>query len=152
MKSLPCGVFLLVFEEPLEESLVRKVFEVARTLRSAGRRTENRYEIGIEGAKRFGLASPVVELSDGMQNAKCIISNASLLGVLLTGDRSHISIGSPVCLKCKFADEKHVVLQKSVAVSIGRASSSSSHFFYSLHFVEPVSFIWQKHIASVSDL
>ncbi len=142
------NTWTLFFEDPLPEDFENKVNKLNNLLQKSEKRKEFRYEIGLENWKDFGLSSPAQLLTVDNHSIKCIISNASIHGALLTGERSLIKIGSKANLICHFSDKK----VKLNCIVINASIAATNYYRYSIRFLEPLSLSWCNHIIEYGDL
>lgn len=134
----------LVYLDVVPDAFAEKIIELKKIMRKSGRRAEERFDIGMKRWQQFGLISPMVDMHVENQHVRCVVSNASFHGALLTGERSSARIGSPCRLICAFADG--VVTQCASIVNAANTKNSGTYYDYSLHFLEPVSIMWQKQL------
>ena len=134
----------IIFLEPLPYTLTDKIKELNAIDKESGKRSEERYEINTANAKKFGMKTPVCTLACGTRTVRCVIANASVHGALLTGERSFITVGSPVTFRCSFI--LGYVAQNAVIVSIRNAGNTTDYYSYALHFIEPLSLVWKQKI------
>lgn len=141
------NTYTLFHEDPLPDELIHGINKINEVMSSSDQRKEIRYEIGMKNWQQFGLSRADVFFTEKNNNQiKCIINNASIHGVLLTGVRSHIMIGEKVVFNCKFETQ---VQQQCIVINT--ASCGNGYFRYSLRFLEPLSFIWCNHIIDYGD-
>lgn len=141
------NTFTLFYEDPLPETFSKKINKLNSIIYRCEKRKFLRYEVGLKNWKTFGLVKPEVFFMQGSDRVKCIINNASINGVLLTGLRSHIKIGDKVIFTCSFFD----TYLKQPAVIINASCPASSWFRYSLRFLEPLNINWCNHILDYSE-
>lgn len=139
--------FTLFFEDPLPQDFEEELVSINEILKKSDSRREFRYDIGINNWNKFGLTRPDLNLSFANGNIKCIISNASIHGALLTGNRSMIKIGDKAALLCDFEEKK----LKLPGIVINADSAAGGYFRYSLRFLEPLSLTWCNHIVEYGD-
>ena len=139
--------FTLFFEDPLPEDFEAELITINNILKKSDSRREFRYNIGIDNWNKFGLTRPDLNLLFANGNVKCIISNASIHGAMLTGNRAMIKIGDKASLICDFEDGK----QHLPGIVISADSAAGGYFRYSLRFLEPLSLSWCNHIIEYGD-
>ncbi len=141
------NTFTLFYEDPLPQDFENELIKINNILKKSDSRKEFRYDIGINNWNIFGLTRPDLNLLFASGSIKCIISNASIHGAMLTGNRSMIKIGEKVLLACDFNDGK----QKLPGIVISADSASGGYFRYSMRFLEPLSLSWCNHIVEYGD-
>lgn len=139
--------FTLFFEDPLPQKFRQEVENINSIQKKSEKRKEFRYDIGMNGWNTFGLIRPGQLLLFANGSTKCIISNASIHGVMLTGNRTMIKIGDKASLICYFVKET----LKLPGIIISADSVSGGYFRYSLRFLEPLSLSWCNHILDYGD-
>lgn len=139
--------FTLFYEDPLPQEFGQEVENINSIQKKSENRKEFRYDIGMTGWNTFGLTKPDQLLLFANGSAKCIISNASIHGVMLTGNRAMIKIGDKASLICNFTEET----LKLPGIVISADSVSGGYFRYSLRFLEPLSLSWCNHILDYGD-
>lgn len=139
--------FTLFFEDPLPQDFEKELIIINDILKKSDSRREFRYDIGMNNWNTFGLTRPDLNLLFANGNIKCIISNASIHGAMLTGNRSMIKIGDKASLLCDFEEEK----LKLPGIVISADSAAGGYFRYSLRFLEPLSLSWCNHIVEYGD-
>ena len=141
------NTYTLFYEDPLPFDFQEKIIRLNELLKKSESRKELRYNVGLDNWKQFGLTRPDNILSFTNGNIKCIISNASIHGTLLTGERSHIQIGDKAILSLLFDDGKINL----TGIIINAVQAAESYFRYSMRFLEPLSLLWCNHIISYGD-
>lgn len=136
------NTFTLFLEDALPEDFTIKLINLNNIFKKSNNRKDIRYNVGLKNWKQFGLLKPDLFFICGTSKVKCIISNASIHGALLTGERSLVQIGNKVDLICYF-EEKPIILK---AILISAESIKSNFFKYSIRFLEPLSLSWCNHI------
>lgn len=142
------NTYTLFFEDPLPDYFTNQLNIINNILKKSNSRKELRYDIGLNNWKIFGLSKPDINLLLPNNSVKCIISNASIHGVMLTGNRSLIKIGDKACLICRFEYEENIKLP---GIIINADTASGGYFRYSLRFLEPLSLSWCNHIIEYGD-
>lgn len=143
------NVYKLYLVSSLPEDLSLKIKDLNYISAESEKRKEERYEIGLENWEKFGLLKPECCIQVHGEKIKCVISNASIHGVLLIGSRSFITIGQPVVFTCQF-HLLHKISQQAVLVT--SENLTKSYFKYALQFIDPVSIYWKKQIITYSKL
>lgn len=141
----------LVFPEHLPERLCEGAEEMARVSVESDRRKEERFDVGLKGWERFGLTSPVCILTEPLsrKNVKCLVCNVSVHGALLAGGRNmRLCAGGAAVLRMRFSDG--MVSQKCAIIQV-RPAGNPDNSLYSVSFLEPVSFRWQRHIKLLAE-
>lgn len=141
------NTFTLFYEDPLPADFEEKVNKLNDILIKSENRKELRYEVGLKNWQNFGLQKPDTYFLDGTIPVKNIISNASIHGVLLTGNRSHVKIGDKVIFECMFKNG----MMKQPSIIINADVAAQTYFRYSLRFLEPLSLSWCNHIIEYGD-
>lgn len=139
--------YTLFFEDPLPQNFEKEIKIINDILKKSDSRREFRYDIGMNNWNKFGLTRPDLNLLFANGTIKCIISNASIHGAMLTGNRSMIKIGDKASLLCDFEKEK----LKLPGIVISAESAVSGYFRYSIRFLEPLSLSWCNHIVEYGD-
>ena len=141
------NTYTLFHEDALPIVLQEKIKKLNDILFRSELRKEFRYEIGLKNWQQFGLSKADCSFIDS-SNAfiRCIINNASIHGVLITGTLSHVKIGEKVIFTCSF--EETIKLS---GIVINASSCGNGFFRYSLRFLEPLSIIWCNHIVEYGD-
>lgn len=141
------NTYTLFYEDPLPFDFQEKLNRLNEILKKSENRKEFRYNVGLDNWKQFGLTRPDLLLSFDNGTAKCIISNASIHGTLLTGTRSLIKIGDKAKLNLVFEDGKSIL----PGIIISAEPAAENYFRYSMRFLEPLSLLWCNHIISYGD-
>lgn len=141
------NTYTLFYDDPLPPFFELQLNKLNEIVYTSENRKDLRYDVGLKNWQNFGLSKPDVYFMEGNVPVKCIINNASIHGVLLTGSRSHIKIGDKVTFGCTFTDS----CLKQSAIVINSDYAASTYFRYSLRFLEPLSLIWCNHILNYGD-
>lgn len=142
------GIYRLNYNQELNKVLLTRLIQLDNLKNKTNQRKEERYDVGLNNSDKFGLASPECYLLLQSGKVKCIISNASIHGVLLIGERSFLKIGESVFFFSKFKNNLSV---KQSGIVIAAENIKLNYFRYSLNFIEPISVVWQEKIISYSE-
>lgn len=134
--------FCLYFDDPLPKSFATKIKELMELDKVSDKRSEERFEIGLEHWKDFGLDKPECGFIYQNNFVKCIASNVSVHGILLIGSRSFIRVGENVQFCCLSKGKQ--IKQNGIIVSA--SCLTKSYFKYAMNFIEPISLSWKKLI------
>ena len=141
------NTYTLFYEDPLPFDFQEKLIRLNELLKKSESRKELRYNVGLDNWKQFGLTRPDLLLTFENGTAKCIITNASIHGTLLTGSRSLIKIGDKARLSLGFEEGK----VNLTGIIISAIPAADNYFRYSMRFLEPLSLLWCNHIISYGD-
>lgn len=134
--------FCCYFDDPLPESFALKVTELMSLDKISDKRSEERFEIGLDHWQEFGLDKPECCFVHNGHCIKCIASNVSVHGILLIGSRSFARIGETVSFCC-VAEGRQI---KQNGVIISTSCITKSYFKYAVNFIEPINLSWIKLI------
>lgn len=142
--------YLLLFKEDLYSGFLEKLSTFNKISFSSDKRREERFNIGLENWKKFGLTKPEIHFVFNTKTYKSIINNVSVHGALLTGETAPLSQNeSLINLICSFNDPNQNVFQNALVVNCQNLKNNYSR--YSLQFLDPISFVWQKRILDFSE-
>ena len=139
--------YTLFLEDPLDINMQNKITEIENIKKDTEKRKEDRYDVGLNNWRLFGLKLPETSIIASKEIVKCIISNASFHGVLLVGTRSFIKIGDRIIFQCQFND----IALKQEAIIVNSIPLKQNYFSYSLRFMNP-SLEWCKRILNYSNI
>lgn len=138
----------LCFTQQIPEELQSRITKYTILRQFSEKRKEERYDIGLANWELFGLEKAEQKLFHNKNSSiKCIISNISVHGALVTGKAAYIRIGENVAkLYCTFNNPIDTIMQSALIVRIDKKTSQL--YRYSLRFIEPVSLGWQGRFNS----
>lgn len=138
--------YILWYEDPLPECFEKQLKELDNIYYNFDKRSEARFEIGLEKWQSFGLIRPDCFFIYQDHKVRVILSNVSYHGALLLGERSYCSMGELVTFSASFTDGN--VVQKANVIKTEQVTHS--YFKYYVQFVEPLSILWIKKINSLN--
>lgn len=141
------NTYTLFYEDPLPFLFQEKLNRLNELMKKSESRKEFRYNVGLDNWKQFGLTRPDLLLAFDNGSVKCIITNASIHGTLLTGSRSLVKIGDKAKLGLSFEDGK----ANLTGIIVSAVPAADSYFRYSMRFLEPLSLLWCNHIINYGD-
>ena len=144
--------YLMSFDRALEAGLAGRIAEYRKIIRSSERRSEERYDVGIERYADFGLKDSRILCMPRKKILPAVILNASVHGVLaMVTEPCGIFPGDPgLFLCCSFQDKAPPLRQPVMCVNAMK--TDDGRFRLSFRFINPVSIEWQKKVAAYSDL
>ena len=141
----------LSFLQQLPTIIAKKVFDYKKIILSTSKRKENRYDVGISGAKFFKLAQPDCIMLVSNIKVKCIFTYVSIHGALLIGQKAVFKKNDTrITIVADFLVPNEKISQKGVIVNSERMPNELIR--YSIKFIEPISILWQKRIRDYSIL
>lgn len=130
----------------LPESIKIQINQLNNISEIRNKRTEIRYDVGINKWEDFGLTHPECLFFNKNMPVKCLISNASVHGLLLIGQRSSIKIGEMAIFSCA-SKEGPIKIQ---AVLVKSNNLTTTYFSYGFRLLEPLPINWLKLIKDYS--
>lgn len=148
------GEYRIEFLETLPKFLIKKIREYNALIKKSNRRSEERYDVGLKKWKDFLLERAdqrlISLIISKTENIRCILTNVSFHGALLTGESSRLKVNEGVVyLAMRFTSPMETVIQPAVICRIENRTNELSR--YSLKFIEPYSLSWQKRIEAFGE-
>lgn len=130
----------------LPESIKIQIGQLNHISEIRNKRTEIRFDVGLDNWENFGLTKPECLFLNKNIPVKCLISNASVHGLLLVGQRSSIKIGEIAFFSC-LSKEGPINIQ---AVLVKSTNLTTTYFSYGFRLLEPLPIAWLKLINDYS--
>lgn len=145
------GEYRIEFLEALPKFLIKKIRKYNALIKKSNRRSEERYDVGLKKWQDFLLERADQRLIiSKTENIRCILTNVSFHGALLTGESSRLKVNeSVVYLAMRFTSPMETIIQPAVICRIENRTKELSR--YSLKFIEPYSLSWQKRIEAFGE-